>query len=225
MDQEAQPSAARRRGRPPGTGRDDGNALAAVADILQAHPGMKPTTAMRRQAGGAATDSGLRRLQVKWKVEGSRLLAEAAGRAREKEKPREHDPTRSAAATAIAMSVHVASMACPKSASTVAGQHARLLESIRNPDWKRSATAEAIHTLWAVEHADPVHRMVRDYGREMARLGVDLTGSASATLSREMADLSRIAGVMPETSLVKELKAMVESTDHLIDPSGRRRRG
>lgn len=67
----------RRRGRPPGTGKDDRAALRAVADLLIANPALRPSTAMRRAVRNIG-DSHLRRLQGKWQRDGACLLAEAA---------------------------------------------------------------------------------------------------------------------------------------------------
>lgn len=72
----------RKRGRPPGTGKDDGPFLAQVANILlQGKPGTKPTTAMRqviRTRKWEETDATLlRRWQVKWKESGEHYLSEA----------------------------------------------------------------------------------------------------------------------------------------------------
>lgn len=77
MDEE---NTSARRGRPRGTGIDDVPTLAAVADVLLASPGMRPSTAMKRVVRGLEATQ-LRRLQEKWKVQGGRFLAEAGERA------------------------------------------------------------------------------------------------------------------------------------------------
>ncbi len=82
----------RRRGRPPGTGKDDVPTLAAMADLLVATPGLKPTTAMRRVVTRIG-DSHLRRLQDKWRVHGARLLAEADRRRQEQAETAARDAT------------------------------------------------------------------------------------------------------------------------------------
>lgn len=221
MDQEAQPPTARRRGRPPGTGRDDSRTLTAVADILRAHPGMKATTAMRRQAGGTATDSNLRRLQVKWKAEGSRLMAEAEARAHERER-RQQDHTRSASATAAAMAVHVIGMAHP--ALAAAERHALMLgitggigeaystvmastrafQEAGRIGQAYSAVTESTRAFQEAARIGQVHDVVSAYACGAARLDMGLTGSAAAALGRELADLGRVAGVTAETTVLGE---------------------
>src|SRR3546814_16376115 len=72
----------RGRGRPVGTGLDDGPTLNKMADIMVANPAMRPTTAMRR-AIDKPGPSVVRRLQVKWKA-GSAEYIEAARRSEER---------------------------------------------------------------------------------------------------------------------------------------------
>ena len=69
----------KKRGRPKGSGVDDSEDLAAVADLLAANPRLKPTTAMKR-VRCELSESHKRRLQVKWKIQRDRLLAEAITR-------------------------------------------------------------------------------------------------------------------------------------------------
>jgi hypothetical protein len=52
------------RGRPKGSGVDDASALAAVAELIAANPGMKPTTAIK--ALGITNPSAVRRLRDKY---------------------------------------------------------------------------------------------------------------------------------------------------------------
>lgn len=72
----------RRRGRPKGSEIDDSEMLTAVADLLVAHPDMKPTTAMRRIKRDASTAE-IHRWQDKWKRRGTDLLTAAKSRAKE----------------------------------------------------------------------------------------------------------------------------------------------
>jgi hypothetical protein len=77
----------RRRGRPPGSGKDDLRWLERAADLMVSEPGLKPTTALNRTMPGREdrreTDATLRRRgQVKWKVQRESLLAAARERAR-----------------------------------------------------------------------------------------------------------------------------------------------
>src|SRR3546814_8045505 len=69
----------RGRGRPVGTGLDDGPTLNKMADIMVANPAMRPTTAMRR-AIDKPGPSVVRRLQVKWKAGSAEYLAAARAR-------------------------------------------------------------------------------------------------------------------------------------------------
>lgn len=71
----------RGRGRPKGSGRDDGPTLNRVADMIVADRALRPTTAMKR-ALPRAGDADIRRLQTKWKVSASTLMAEALKRAK-----------------------------------------------------------------------------------------------------------------------------------------------
>jgi hypothetical protein len=72
----AQKTAAR--GRPKGTGLDDAGPLAAIADLIAANPGMKPTTAIK--ALGIRDPSTVRRLRDKFQQRQSpRAAAPPAG--------------------------------------------------------------------------------------------------------------------------------------------------
>ncbi len=254
MDQEVQLPTARRRGRPPGTGRDDSAMLTAVADVLQAKPGTKATTAMRRLAKGAATDSDLRRLQVKWKAEGDRRMAEAGARAREREKRREQDRSQTAAMTAAEMAVRVIGMAHP-ALPVGAGEHYALMLGITagtgsvgqayssmaksmeqhalmlaitggtgSIGQACSSVAESVRVFQEAGRADPAHDLISKYASATGFPGVDVTGSAASVLSKRLEELSRIVGVPAETAVSKHLREMVESTNHLIDFPGVRRR-
>lgn len=72
-------SSKRGRGRPTGTGLDDGPTLKKVADMMVANPSLRPTTAIRR-ALDKAEPSNIRRLQVKWKAGSTEYLADARTR-------------------------------------------------------------------------------------------------------------------------------------------------
>lgn len=69
----------RTRGRPRGTGLDDGPTLRKVADMLAADPSLKPTTAIKR-ALDKPTETAVRRLQGKWQHQGARYQADALAR-------------------------------------------------------------------------------------------------------------------------------------------------
>jgi hypothetical protein len=61
------PSEDARRGRPKGSGLDDSSQLRRLADMLEADPNLKPTTAIK--AIGVSDPSTIRRLREKLKVE------------------------------------------------------------------------------------------------------------------------------------------------------------
>lgn len=69
----------RSRGRPVGTGLDDGPTLKKVADMIVANPSLRPTTAIRRVLD-KPEPSNIRRLQVKWKAGKAEYMAEAQAR-------------------------------------------------------------------------------------------------------------------------------------------------
>jgi hypothetical protein len=76
----------RRRGRPPGEGKNDTPHLVKVADLLTANGRLKPTTAMRmvlrsRNDWGSTDETIIRRWQDKWKRGGAALLLAAHERA------------------------------------------------------------------------------------------------------------------------------------------------
>lgn len=55
-----------RRGRPKGTGIDDSDRIARLAELLRIHPDLKPTTAIRVM--GFSDPSAIRRLRDKYKA-------------------------------------------------------------------------------------------------------------------------------------------------------------
>ena len=55
-----------RRGRPKGTGIDDSDRIARLAELLRIHPELKPTTAIRTM--GIADPSIVRRIRDKYKI-------------------------------------------------------------------------------------------------------------------------------------------------------------
>lgn len=69
----------RSRGRPVGTGLNDGPTLKKVADMIVANPALRPTTAIRR-ALEKPEPSNIRRLQVKWRAGNAEYLADAQAR-------------------------------------------------------------------------------------------------------------------------------------------------
>jgi hypothetical protein len=76
----------RTRGRPKGSGKNDAQTLASVADLLLKHPQLKASAAMRQVIGGrddwgATPETLLRRLQGKWSIEKTTLMEAARERA------------------------------------------------------------------------------------------------------------------------------------------------
>ena len=55
-----------KRGRPKGTGIDDNDRIARLAELLRVHPDLKPTTAIRVM--GFTDPSAIRRLRDKYKI-------------------------------------------------------------------------------------------------------------------------------------------------------------
>lgn len=55
-----------RRGRPKGTGIDDGDRIARLVELIRVRPDLKPTTAIRLM--GFSDPSAIRRLREKYKV-------------------------------------------------------------------------------------------------------------------------------------------------------------
>lgn len=70
----------RKRGRPLGSCKDDSPLLRQVADILVLDKKLKPTTAIKRVLA-SPNPSPIRRLQSKWKQDGSKYVREAQTRA------------------------------------------------------------------------------------------------------------------------------------------------
>ena len=75
----------RTRGRPKGTRNNDSPAIAKVADMLVANPGMKATTAMQKDCPTIGVTL-LRRLQRKWAAEKPAMMAEASNRVLERKR-------------------------------------------------------------------------------------------------------------------------------------------
>ena len=78
-----------KRGRPKGTGIDDNDRIARLAELLRVHPDLKPTTAIRVM--GFTDPSAIRRLRDKYKIvshsPGTAYTAAPQHTARSPEKP------------------------------------------------------------------------------------------------------------------------------------------
>lgn len=69
-----------RRGRPKGTGIDDNDRIARLAELIKVHPELKPTTAIRKM--GISDPSVIRRLRDKYHAFTKTDEGHAAGLAR-----------------------------------------------------------------------------------------------------------------------------------------------
>jgi hypothetical protein len=69
-----QPSTSGKRGRPPGTGKNDNERLLKIAALMAADPGLKPTTAIKKI--GETDPSTIRRLRDKFNEQQAQLTAE-----------------------------------------------------------------------------------------------------------------------------------------------------
>lgn len=87
-----------RRGRPKGTGIDDSDRIARLAEMLKVRPDLKPTTAIRIM--GYADPSAIRRLRDKYKcfVQGTSLTPES-GKASASQRPIRPEDAKSAVLT------------------------------------------------------------------------------------------------------------------------------
>jgi len=197
MDEE-KPST--RRGRPRGTGIDDSSTLAVVADVLLASPGMRPTTAMKRAVRGVEATR-LRRLQEKWRDHGTRLLAEA----RERAKQRDDVAARAAAAHALAVAKQGLSVA------------------LRNPigmaDHKATRTALDILGRPAMKAMQLEHAAIA--GLFPQHLG-DLVGNKKLMDLMDPPALRALRQTM-EIPVLREMRVMQETLD-CLNPLWRRRR-
>lgn len=183
----AQKTAAR--GRPKGTGVDDADALLAIAEIMAANPGMKPTTAIKTL--GITNPSVVRRLRDKYQNKYAPRDAQPAGRthhaphAEAENRPANNVITlrtrpRAVPADAPAQTAQPATE-CP--AAEPAGEPAQAIDDHpARPSSKPAATPDlfaaayaasvgttktAIHlqfkALWYAFHASPYACAVRSY--------------------------------------------------------------
>ncbi len=74
-----------RRGRPKGTGIDDSDRIARLAELLRVRPELKPTTAIRLM--GFSDPSAIRRLRDKYKVVSAKALPRLAVHSSQIESP------------------------------------------------------------------------------------------------------------------------------------------
>jgi hypothetical protein len=191
----------RRRGRPKGSGIDDAAVLGAIADTLVANDGMRPTTAMKRCVKGIGATH-LRRLQVKWKLDGARLRAAALQRAE----------ARSAAERAAAQ---------PAARGALPATRGRSLEdAIRTLNAIHESPVLALHGRLQ-DLVDPpfVRRM-----REMDAMLRGIANSPAIQAAQRLAEspAMRAMRAITEAPLAKEAERMNQLM-RAIDPLGRHR--
>ena len=171
----------RRRGRPSGSGIDDAGTLAAVADTLVAHPGMKPTTAMKRSVRGIQP-SHLRRLQVKWKVDSEGLRTEARQRVQEREEARTRADVATRSTTGLSQrAITIAGLMDPLQ---------RMMRDIANSPLQRMmrdiANSPLQRMMRDIENS-PLQRMMRDIENSpLWRMMRDIENSPLRRAIREM---------------------------------------
>ncbi len=79
-----------RRGRPKGTGINDGDRIARLAELLRVRPELKPTTAIRLM--GFSDPSAIRRLRDKYKLVSAEALPRLAAHSGHVEPPASSRP-------------------------------------------------------------------------------------------------------------------------------------
>lgn len=190
----------RKRGRPKGSCIDDMPVMKDMADLMVSEPGMKPTTAFRRLTK-SRNPSERRRIQMKWRLVGLKLLAEAEAR-------RAHAIGPSVASTELAL-IRAARQAAQ------AQEHMRIALGLDNPfysvfdDWKKnSATIEAaleVGRLARQAFDSPAVKLAREFhDSPAARLAREIYDSPSARLAREMYN-------SPEMRLMREMRNTLPS--------------
>lgn len=175
----------RRRGRPPGSGKNDLPHLEQVARLLARNPGLKPTTAMKRIVAerkdwGTSDSSLLRRWQDKWAKEGFFLLAAA------------HERTQRQASTKAYETCLHAVRGFQKSLAFSAAEMAKAVQAIA-PMTLPTETVAALENMHSWSKSP-----------EIAKLGEQLR---SLSLSPE---IKRAAAQMRSWTLSPEIAKMVQ---------------
>lgn len=151
------------RGRPVGTGTDDTLYLERIADLMAADPSLRVTRAIKRVLQQPDATSVVRRLQVKWKADGVRFLAEAQARHAEASRPR---------ASAVRRSPHASSF-----------------EAYRRANDAHRALSEAFPAMSAMQelYNSPGMRLAREmYNSPQMQLAREMQNSPEMRLAREM---------------------------------------
>lgn len=168
-------AAKRGRGRPAGSGLNDGPVLAKIADMMIAVPTLKPTTAAKRVLD-APDDATIRRLQAKWKKAGQRYLDQALAR-RDAKISRQ---TESGPGLRVARHIALAQLAGERMSGG-----AMLLAGMDHP---------ALRAIRAAQENPTVRLMQEIYNRPEMRLMRELYDSPQMRLAREMSKMRRLAG-------------------------------
>lgn len=168
-------AAQRGRGRPEGSGLNDGPVLAKMADMMIAAPRLKPTTAAKRVLD-APDEATLRRLQAKWKKNGQRYLDQARARRDAKiNRQTENGP-----GLRVARNIALAQLAGERmSGGTM------LLAGM---------DSSAFQEIYAGQENSAIRLMQEIYNRPEVRLMRELYDSPQMRLAREMDKIQRLAG-------------------------------
>ena len=170
----------RRRGRPPGTEKDDSDTLAKMADVMVRNPNCKKTPAIR-QVLTNPDPSLVRRLQVKWKRDGARYLADAEAR-RAAPVPAPRSAGNGVAGT-IAAAAQIDQLASSVAAACDAMMGPAMLARAAMPHAAIFAAHEAARNVYD----SPEMRAMREFQQSpQMRLMMELQNSPAFQLVREM---------------------------------------
>jgi hypothetical protein len=171
----------RRRGRPAGTGINDDEVLRAIAEMMTREPELRATTALRR-INPDVNDASKRRIQAKWKEQGSRLLAAAHARLRQATPVLGKSRSDRIAGRPIGTSLPVELTATQLAALEVARRTAASLDLVAI----RTATSlfEA-ETAWQVYNSPAMRAMREAYDNPAVRAMRELHDSPSMRAVRE----------------------------------------
>jgi hypothetical protein len=167
MVEDAMTAKKTKRGRPAGTGIDDMPVLRAIAEKIASKPKLKATTAFKSICNDWV-EKDIRRIQIKWKVHGERLLAEVRARRAAARKPTVADRELTA--------MKIASAAVR--ANEELRKHQKMIDAMVN-----SPAARAVREL----AESPAMRMARDlYDSPAMRMARELHDSPSMRLMRQL---------------------------------------